>query len=62
MRKYATHYANPTHHIRGMWWVFRPLCTLDIINEMMKSEDDVDVVGATSIVQPNVIDGNIVEV
>jgi len=36
--------------------------TLDIINQMMKSEDDVDVVGATSIVQPNVINGNSVEV
>ena len=36
--------------------------TLDTITQMMKLEDDVDVVGATSIVQPNVIDGNIVEV
>ena len=36
--------------------------TLDIINQMMKSKDDVDVVGATSIVQPNVINGNSVEV
>ena len=36
--------------------------TLDIINQMMKSEDGVDVGGETSIVQPNVIDGNSVEV
>ena len=36
--------------------------TLDIINQMMKQKDDVDVVGATSTVQPNVINGNSVEV
>ena len=36
--------------------------TLDIINQMMKSDDDVDVVGATSIVQPNVDAINSVEV
>ena len=36
--------------------------TLDIINRMMKSKDDVDVVGATSIVQPNVDAINSVEV
>ena len=27
---------------------------LDIINRMMKGEDDIDVGGATSIVQPNI--------
>ena len=36
--------------------------TLEIINQMMKLEDDVDVVGATSIVQPNVDAINSVEV
>ena len=36
--------------------------TLDIINQMMKSEDDVDVVRATAIVQPNVDAINSVEV
>ena len=36
--------------------------TINIINQMMKEEDDVDVGGATSIVHPNIMDGNGVEV
>ncbi len=36
--------------------------TIDIINQMMKGEDDIDIGGSIPIVQPNIMDGNSVEV
>ena len=36
--------------------------TLDLINKMMEGEDDVDIVGAVSILQPNIMNVDSVEV
>ena len=38
IRKYGLHYANSTHHIQCMWWVFRPLCPLPKSTAALENE------------------------